>query len=55
VLRCQECGCRSESGRGWFGYITEDPEDGQGAQVAVYCPPCAQRELEARPRQPHYV
>jgi hypothetical protein len=55
MLKCEECGCVSESGRGWFGRIAEDPEDGEDSVVCTYCPPCAERELDARSRLPHYV
>jgi hypothetical protein len=55
VLKCEECGCRSESGKGWFGRIAEDSEGGEGPVVRTYCPPCAERELDARPRVTHYV
>jgi hypothetical protein len=55
VLTCEICSCRSESGKGWFGFIAEDPEDGEGSVVCTYCPPCAERELDARPRLPHYI
>ena len=55
MLTCEECGCKSESGRGWLGYIAEDPEDGEGATVSTYCPPCAQRELDAKQRTRYYV
>jgi hypothetical protein len=30
---------------GWLAFIAEDPEDGEGPEVATYCPPCADREL----------
>jgi hypothetical protein len=52
---CAACWCVSESGRGWFGSIAEDPEAGEGAVVATYCPPCAARELDAKPRDHEYV
>ena len=55
VLKCEECGCKSESGKGWFGRIAEDPEDGEGAVVCTSCPPCAERVLDARTRVTHYV
>ena len=55
VLRCEECWCVSASGAGWFGFVDEEPEDGQGAVVATYCPPCAARVLEAKPRELEYV
>ena len=55
MLTCEECGCKPESGKGWFGFIAEGPEDGEGPAVCTYCPPCAARELEAEPREPHYV
>ena len=44
----------SESGKAWLGYIVEDPEEGEEAVVCTYCPPCAQRELDARPRAYRY-
>ena len=55
VLTCEECRCVSESGKGWFGQIAEDPEDGEGPVVCTYCPPCAERVLDARTRVTHYV
>lgn len=47
MLRCEECGCNSETGKDWRGYIVEDPDDGEGPLVCTYCPPCAERELDA--------
>lgn len=55
VLTCEECGCKSESGKGWLAYVAEDPEDGEGPAVCTYCPPCAQRELDARSRVRQYL
>jgi hypothetical protein len=55
MLQCEECGCVSESARAWFGYIAEDPEDGEGGTLTVYCPPCAIRELNAPQRLHYYV
>jgi hypothetical protein len=55
MLRCEECGCLSDTGKGWLGYIAEDPEDGEGPTVCTYCPPCAERELSARPCRPGYL
>jgi hypothetical protein len=49
VLKCEECGCNSESAKDWRGYIAEDPEDGEGPVVVTYCPPCAAREQQAPP------
>ena len=54
MLQCEACWCVTESGRGWFAIIAEDSEDGEGPVVATYCPPCAERELEASPREPGY-
>jgi hypothetical protein len=45
VLRCEECSCVSETAKRWLAFIAEDPDDGEGPQVATYCPPCADREL----------
>ena len=28
VRRCEECGCISETARGWLAFIAEDPDDG---------------------------
>jgi hypothetical protein len=55
MLRCEECGCLSDTGKGWLGYIAEDPEDGEGPTICTYCPPCAQRELNAKPGRPGYL
>jgi hypothetical protein len=55
VLTCEECGCVTGPARGWFAYIAEDPDGDEDPVVCTYCPPCAQRELDARPREPHYV
>jgi len=55
MLRCEECGCLSEAGKGWFAYIVEDPEGIDDPLVCTYCPPCAQWELEARPRSHRYI
>ena len=54
VLECEECGCTSRTGKGWFGFIAQDPDDDEGPVVTTYGPPCAERELDARPREPHY-
>jgi hypothetical protein len=55
VLTCEECGCRSEAGRRWVALVAEDPEDGEGPVVCTYCPPCADREMVAVAREPHYL
>lgn len=55
MLTCEECHCRSELGKGWFGFIAVDPDGEEDAVVCTYCPPCAARELGARPRDPYYV
>jgi len=52
VLYCVECGCCSgELGRGWvaFCYGNSDPDEGDEAGIAVYCPPCAAAEFGYRP------
>ena len=55
MLSCEECGCISATGKGWFGYIAEDPDDDEGPVVCTYCPPCAERELAAQPRSRPYI
>ncbi|NUT55264.1 MAG: hypothetical protein HOQ03_04690 [Thermoleophilia bacterium] len=54
MLTCTECRCFSGTGWGWYGVIAEDPEDGEGPVFSTYCPPCAERELDASPREPGY-
>jgi len=46
VLKCEECGCTTETGKGWLAYIAEDPDDDEGPVVCAYCPPCAEREYK---------
>jgi hypothetical protein len=38
VLRCEECSCVSETGKGWLAFIAEDTDDGEGPKVATYRP-----------------
>ena len=56
MVRCEECGCASESAKGWFGSIAVDPK-GEDVQAIVftYCPPCAERRLDAKPAEHEYV
>jgi hypothetical protein len=56
MVRCEECGCASESAKGWFGAIAVDPK-GEDVQAIVftYCPPCAERRLDAKPAEHEYV
>jgi hypothetical protein len=49
VLRCEECSCVSATAKGWLAIIAADPDDGEGPEVATYCPPCADRELRVHP------
>ena len=55
MLMCVACWCVSETGKGWVGVVAEDHEDGEGPVVATYCPPCAERELEATQRDFAYI
>ena len=44
-LACQECGCTSETAKGWVAFLVSDPEDENDPGIVVpYCPPCAYRE-----------
>jgi hypothetical protein len=54
MLRCDECGCRSKSGKGWLAYLAQDPDEDEWPETVVYCPPCAARELGALPRLTAY-
>ncbi|MGL6279618.1 MAG: hypothetical protein ACRC50_08715 [Gaiella sp.] len=50
-MRCDECGCHSETGAGWIALLAEDPDDDEApAAVVLVCPPCAARELDYVPR-----
>ena len=55
MLRCEECRCVSETGKGWLAFIAEDPDDGEGPLVCTYCPPCAERELRPVRHAPGYA
>jgi hypothetical protein len=55
MLRCERCWCISDSGRGWFSLVVEDPDDEEASEVATYCPVCAERYLDAGSREPGYV
>jgi hypothetical protein len=46
-LRCEECSRLSHDGVGWRAGIAFDPDDGEPAHVAVYCPDCWDREFGA--------
>ena len=41
ALVCVECGRASKRGRGWRALVI----DFAPSEVAVYCPPCAEREF----------
>jgi hypothetical protein len=43
MLRCEECSAAQDQGVARFH--RGDPGNGEGPQVATYCPPCADREL----------
>ena len=50
VLCCVECGCCSgELGRGWVAFRCDDPDDGDGPEIAIWCPICAAEEFGYRP------
>jgi hypothetical protein len=55
VLRCGCCDCASAEGRGWLAFLAQDPEEDPWPFVAVYCPPCAFRELGSQPRVTGYT
>jgi hypothetical protein len=47
LLVCHECGFASEECTGWISHLVQDPDDPETpAEVAVYCPLCAEREFE---------
>jgi hypothetical protein len=50
-LICEECACTSTTGKGWRAYIVEDPDGDDEPITCTYCPPCAERELNATPLQ----
>jgi hypothetical protein len=46
VLQCIECDRASDEGIGWRGYLTaDDLDEGEIAEVVIYCPFCAVREF----------
>lgn len=41
MLRCEECGCTSETARAWVAFVAQDPDDPDDEPLTVvYCPPC---------------
>ena len=46
MLRCEECGAKSETGEGWLAVLTVDNE------AVVYCAECAEREFDSDPSRP---
>ena len=47
---CVECGCCSaELGKGWVAFRCDDPDDGDGPEIAIWCPVCAAEEFGYRP------
>ena len=47
LLCCDECGCVTDLAQGWIAQILSEPERSEeGADIAVHCPLCAQREFE---------
>jgi len=51
VLRCEECSCVTEDALGWIATVIDDEEELDfEAYVVAYCPRCAEREFERRPR-----
>ena len=55
VLRCGSAGACPVPRRFWLGYIADDPDDDEGPVVAVYCPPCAAKHFDAKPRARDYT
>jgi hypothetical protein len=50
MLYCVACGCCSgELGKGWAAFRCDDPEKGQGPEIAIWCPVCAAAEFGYRP------
>lgn len=45
ILRCIECGHQSATGHRWRAYLTNDPNEDEPSEVAVFCPSCAEREF----------
>jgi hypothetical protein len=50
-LRCEECGCTSDTAQGWVAFLSRDPEaEDDPAIVVAYCPPCGYLEFELQAR-----
>jgi hypothetical protein len=55
MLVCVECWCVSHIDNGWLAYVAEDPDDKEGPIAGTYCPPCAARRFDAKPRLREYT
>ena len=44
MLQCVRCLCLADDEEGWLA-VAQEPEHGADANVATYCPPCADREV----------
>lgn len=51
ILRCEECGAEAFDGtRGWRAVHARVPDEDEHPVLVIYCPVCAERECEYRPR-----
>jgi hypothetical protein len=51
-LVCIECAAAAEGrASGWRALIADDPRDDESAEVAVYCPACAEGEFGGRTKR----
>ena len=49
LMRCQECLIEATaSARGWRALRTDIPQEDDEAELAFYCPECAEREFGPR-------
>jgi hypothetical protein len=55
VLRCEECWCVSDNARGWFAFGADLPADDHSPEVATYCPRCAEKHFDKKPRERDYT
>jgi len=51
ILRCGDCGAEvREATRGWLAVYAQVPGEDEQPLIVIYCPKCAERECERRPR-----
>jgi hypothetical protein len=45
----------SDNARGWFAFGADLPADDHSPEVATYCPRCAEKHFDKKPRERDYT